>query len=81
MFMSEGKNIVSFVSFDGFYQLPFGVRKIDFDPVKMVGVLVNDSAPPRPSILEEPTLFRALAGSHVRVEPLVRVLSSEAGAE
>jgi len=79
--MSEGKDIVSLVPFDGFYQLPFGVREMYFDPVKMVGVLVNDRAPPRPSILQEPTLFQALAGSHLRVEPLIRVLSSEAGAE
>jgi hypothetical protein len=71
--MGERKNIVSFVSFDGFDQFPFGVLKVNFDPVKMMGVLVNGRVSSRPSIWERPTLFQVLAGSHVRVEPLIRV--------
>lgn len=33
VFVCEGENVVPFVSFDGFDQLPSGVLEMNFDPV------------------------------------------------
>ena len=41
VFVGEGKNIVPFVSFDGFYQLPPRVLEMNFNPVGLVGFLVK----------------------------------------
>lgn len=73
VFVGEGKNVVPFVSFDGFYQLPSRVLEMNFNPVGMVGFWVK-----RLQVFEAkgsgegPTLFQASAGSQIRVEPLSR---------
>ena len=47
--MGEGKNIISFIPFDGFDQLPFGVLEMDLNPTKRRAFLSID---PQPSVRE-----------------------------
>jgi hypothetical protein len=81
VFMGEGEDVISFVPFDGFDQLPFGVLEMYFNPARITGVLVKWLCLRGRGFGRGPTLFQALAGSHLRVEPLIRARSSETEAE